>query len=1202
MTQVNIKMLKDSNNDVFLPFSTTDAVFEADSNKTLKDILTEQAAEIEDVAGDIPTNVSDLTNDAGYIDKDVNDLTNYTLSTGTGSIIDLSLNSSTYVLTLDLKNSAGTVLSTDTVDLPIESMVVNASYDSTNKKIILTLQSGSTIDVPVGDLVSGLQSEITSSNKLSSDLVDDTNKTNKFVTAADKTAWNAKYDKPGTGIPKTDLADAVQTSLGKADTALQSFTETDPVFSASAAAGITSTDISNWNNKVDKVSGKGLSTNDYTTDEKTKLNGIESGAEVNIIETVKVNGTALTPDANRAVDITVAGDASNISYANTTSGLTADDVQEAIDELASEKVDKVSGKGLSTEDYTTNEKNKLAGIEASADVNTIESISVNSTAVTPDANKNVNITVPTKVSDLNNDSGFITGIDSTDVTTALGFTPMDSALKGANSGVAELDSTGKVPSSQLPSYVDDVIEVDDYSSLPSTGETGKIYITKDTNKTYRWSGSAYVEISESLALGETSSTAYRGDRGKTAYDHSQAAHAPSNAEHNTIETISLNGTALTPDANRNIALTNIATTSDIPTVNNATLTIKKNSSSVGTFTANASSNVDIDITVPTKTSDLTNDSGFITNTDLTTITGYDAAKEQHIINNNSLISWVDRPTHTLTLPTATSVGFIVNELDDNEVYLVNTDGMSLYGYLRYRVDENTVNAYRVPDNFIKAISPHYLKPHSTGCTVYYTGPDNIYYKYSMNYSNGTMTTSEDVWSCGDEFILGVIPAQGGTTSNPITISSTAQSEMYNNKYTGKIIVGRPQLCGFYVNIGGTTYLLNKSTYTMLGTVYINVISDGLWGYNYYFTFTTTKGILVVTFNTGTGVFTDVTVPEEYLSKTNTTAFTPTGDYQPATKKYVDDNSGGGSSDAKDITCILGEPTNWSTQTWSGITTLFGEDIWTDGEYTYYSHGSIQKIFNPDTLTWDNKTWTGLTDFTGDNIFTDGTDIYYAGGLDDSMYYSLNKETSRWTYVSQWENLNIYGGQVWTDGTNTYLSSPEVGNYIFNKNTKEWEQKIWNGDWTITGSLDGNCIWNDGTNIYFSDGSIQAILNIATDTWVSKTWNGYTNINGLYVWTDGTNYYYSYNSTQYVLDKTTSTWKTKTWSGLTSFLGYKIWHMGENTYHSYANADTQYKLDIPTMSVQDALDFILQNMNYAKNLYTNPSDTSDKNIWIATDSQ
>lgn len=103
---------------------------------------------------------------------------------------------------------------------------------------------------------------------------------------------------------------------------------------------------------------------------------------------------------------------------------------------------------------------------------------------------------------------------------------INTSAKGTASGVAELDANGKVPSSQLPSYVDDVLEYSAKSSFPATGETGKIYVDTTTNKTYRWSGSAYVEISESLALGETSSTAYRGDRGKTAYDHSQASGNP----------------------------------------------------------------------------------------------------------------------------------------------------------------------------------------------------------------------------------------------------------------------------------------------------------------------------------------------------------------------------------------------------------------------------------------------------------------------------------------------------------------------------------------------------------------------------------------------------------------------------------------------------------------------------------------------------
>lgn len=90
--------------------------------------------------------------------------------------------------------------------------------------------------------------------------------------------------------------------------------------------------------------------------------------------------------------------------------------------------------------------------------------------------------------------------------------------KGAPNGLASLNESGIIPSAQLPSYVDDVIEVDTFSNLPGTGESGKIYIVQDTNLTYRWSGTAYVEISKSLALGETSSTAYPGDKGKATTD------------------------------------------------------------------------------------------------------------------------------------------------------------------------------------------------------------------------------------------------------------------------------------------------------------------------------------------------------------------------------------------------------------------------------------------------------------------------------------------------------------------------------------------------------------------------------------------------------------------------------------------------------------------------------------------------------------
>lgn len=121
-------------------------------------------------------------------------------------------------------------------------------------------------------------------------------------------------------------------------------------------------------------------------------------------------------------------------------------------------------------------------------------------------------------------------ITADNVKKSLGYTPLDASKKGAANGVAELDTAGKVPSSQLPSFVDDVLEgylsggkfyEESTHATLINGETGKIYIDLSSGKTYRWSGSTYAEISESLALGETSSTAYRGDKGKTAYDHAQ---------------------------------------------------------------------------------------------------------------------------------------------------------------------------------------------------------------------------------------------------------------------------------------------------------------------------------------------------------------------------------------------------------------------------------------------------------------------------------------------------------------------------------------------------------------------------------------------------------------------------------------------------------------------------------------------------------
>ena len=232
-----------------------------------------------------------------------------------------------------------------------------------------------------------------------------------------------------------------------------------------------------------------------------------------------------------------------------------------------------------TASFTTALLSKLNGIEAGANKITVDS-EMSTTSTNPVQNKVVKTELDAKVPNTRTVNGKALSSNITLGAGDVGAIP--SSAKGAKNGVASLDANGLVPSSQLPSYVDDILEgyiasdaknfyKDSSKSSAYSPETGKIYVDLTNNKTYRWSGTTYVVISETLALGTTSSTAFRGDLGQTAYDHSQSAHAPSNAERNIITSIKRNGTALTPDASRAV-----------------------------------------NISVPTKTSEITNDSGFIT--------------------------------------------------------------------------------------------------------------------------------------------------------------------------------------------------------------------------------------------------------------------------------------------------------------------------------------------------------------------------------------------------------------------------------------------------------------------------------------------------------------------------------------------------------------------------------------------------------------
>ena len=242
--------------------------------------------------------------------------------------LSLTINSQTFVMTGQLKDQNGNNLgAAQTIDLPLESVVVDGSYDSQTKEVVLTLQSGNTVEFSVADLVSGLQTELSENNKLNPVYIN-YDSTHRAVSDTEKSAWNGKQSALTTeqlaavnsGIDSIKVA---QIEINKNNIAgIKDGTDIDSFSDVEAALS----------NKVDKETGKGLSTNDYTTVEKTKLAGIAEGAEVNIQS--DWNQVDNSKDDYIKNKPTIPTTASEISYDNTTSHLEATNTQAAIDELA----------------------------------------------------------------------------------------------------------------------------------------------------------------------------------------------------------------------------------------------------------------------------------------------------------------------------------------------------------------------------------------------------------------------------------------------------------------------------------------------------------------------------------------------------------------------------------------------------------------------------------------------------------------------------------------------------------------------------------------------------------------------------------------------------------------------------------------------------------------------------------------------------
>lgn len=275
------------------------------------------------------------------------------------------------------------------------------------------------------------------------------------------------------------------------------------------------------------------------------------------------------------------------------------------DDVAEGKVDKEEGKGLSENDFTNGYKGKLDGIDDGAQVNVIEVVKRNGVAL-PITDKAVDVSVPTTTSSLTNDSGYITN-EVNDLVNYYDRNETDTliATEAETRDAADLDLQGQIDAISSASDVVDVVgtyaELQAYdTSKLSDNDIVKV-LTDETHDDaisyYRWNDT-------------TNAFTYIGSQGPFyTKSETDATFVP--------QTRTINGKGLNSDVVLTAADVNALPASTvIPTVNDATLTIQKNGTTVATFTANSAQSATANISVPTKVSDITNDLNFVEEKDL----------------------------------------------------------------------------------------------------------------------------------------------------------------------------------------------------------------------------------------------------------------------------------------------------------------------------------------------------------------------------------------------------------------------------------------------------------------------------------------------------------------------------------------------------------------------------------------------------------
>lgn len=239
---------------------------------------------------------------------------------------------------------------------------------------------------------------------------------------------------------------------------------------------------------------------------------------------------------------------------------------------------------------------------------------------------------------------------------------------------------------------------------------------------------------------------------------------------------------------------------------------------------------------------------------------------------------------------------------------------------------------------------------------------------------------------------------------------------------------------------------------------------------------------------------------------------------------------------------------YEQKTWSGLSNLYGNYIWTDGDNIYYSDASSQYVLDRETLTWSTKTWTGLTNFKGDYIWTYDGHIYYSNG---NVQMELNKSTSTWTGKT-WTGLtNFSGDNVWTDGINVYCTGGWQTDYILNSNSS-WSQITWDG----INTLYGHNIWTDGNDIYYANYGTYKLYQLDTTNRTCKIVNNdfrYRALDIIHI--DGYSCLVD-NYTFGVWDKTKCKFNSNSLPRI--FIGRYIWTDYNNNIY-YSNGVNQYAI-------------------------------------------